>query len=327
MSVAQYMALALGHPEHGYYMTRDPFGRGGDFTTAPEISQMFGEMIGAWTLDTWQRMGAPPVAVVELGPGRGTLMADLMRVATRLSPDFAAAVTMHLVETSPGLRAIQAGRLAAYAPVWHGDLSTLPDGPSILVANEFFDALPIRQFVATERGLAEQCIGPDPGTGELAFMVERHAAPFSGSYTPAPKEGMIVETCPQAIAIARYLARRIAAQGGAALILDYGYTEPQGDTFQAVRDHRYANVLHDPGDADLTAHVDFAALSHAAREEGAVVSGPIGQGEFLLSLGMAHRAERLGTPEARAALARLTGPDRMGTLFKVLLLSQAGAAS
>ena len=319
ISVADYMALALSHPEHGYYMTRDPLGRGGDFTTSPEISQMFGEMVGAWALAQWQQMGSPSsVALVELGPGRGTLLADLMRVAGKLLPDFVEAATLHLVETSPRLRMVQAERLAGYGPIWHDSLDAIPEMPAIFIANEFFDALPIRQFVATEQGLSERCVAIDAETGELAFRVAReNRFPIGiGQHPP----GTLLETSPASLAIVRGISRRVVTGGGAALIVDYGYTEPQGDTLQAVQDHRYANVLRNPGEADLTAHVDFAALAGAARQEGAEVSGPLGQGAFLLSLGIAQRAERLATPDAQAALLRLTGADQMGMLFKVMLL-------
>jgi SAM-dependent MidA family methyltransferase len=297
MSVASYMALALGDPEHGYYATREPFGRGGDFVTAPEVSQMFGELIGLWCLVVWQRMGSPErFELVELGPGRGTLMADLWRAAS-IRRGFVEAARVHLVETSRRLRAAQAETLAHLPrpPVWHDDIASLPLGPAIIVANEFFDALPVRQFALTEDGWRERVIGLDD------------------------------ETCRPAGAIAGALASRVAAQGGAFLAIDYGYAEGCGDTLQAVRAHAFADPLSEPGRADLTAHVDFGALANAARGAGARVHGPMTQGDFLVKLGLLDRAASLGADKAveardelTAAVDRLAGPSGMGTLFKVL---------
>jgi SAM-dependent MidA family methyltransferase len=312
------MGLALGHSDHGYYRTRDPLGRGGDFTTAPEISQMFGEMIGAWCMMAWQAMGRPDFTLVEFGPGRGTLMADLLRVAGKVMPDFTKAARLHLVETSPALRSRQAECLSVYEPVWHESIEDVPQGPSLFVMNEFFDALPIRQFVTTDAGLAELCVGIDPESDRLAFVMERAI-----KYPLPDGRGLILETCPAALAIVRELSARIARHGGAALIVDYGYDTPGGGgTFQAVKAHAYADPLADPGEADLTAHVDFGALAEAARQAGVTVQGPVGQGEFLLSLGIAERAAKLGTEEALGALHRLTAPEQMGTLFKVLALTK-----
>jgi len=325
MTVERYMALCLGHPVYGYYRTRDPLGARGDFTTAPEISQMFGELIGLWAAEVWRAMGEPsPVRLVELGPGRGTLMADALRAA-RVLPAFRSATAVHLVETSPALRARQEAALApAGAPVsWHGDLAEVPDGPAIVVANEFFDALPIRQFVGTERGWCERLVGLSEGG--LAFGL----APEPARDVPlAVRPGATLEWPAAGVAVMGRLAARLAAQGGAALIIDYGHARSGfGDTLQAVRDHAYADPLADPGEADLTAHVDFALLASAARSAGAAVLGPVPQGDFLRALGIDARAaaiQQRATPvqgEAiDAAVARLTGSGegQMGELFKVL---------
>lgn len=335
MPVARYMALALGHPRHGYYTTRDPLGT--DFTTSPEISQMFGELIGAWAADIWTQMGAPKAFhLVELGPGRGTLMADALRAAAG-QPGFAEAARLHLVDLSPVLRGMQERTLGPVAkrhgyasPTWHADLTEVPDGPAIVIANEFFDALPVRQFIRTPEGWRERCVAvTDDG---LALVPAPAPLPDDGILDPkvadAP-EGSIAEICPAGSAIAAAIAARIATDGGAALLIDYGYAaSAPGDTLQAMRGGGYVDVLDTPGDADITAHVDFGALAGAARENGAEVHGPTPQGEFLARLGIGHRAEALARNASQAqvndiehALARLTGPDAMGTLFKVLALT------
>jgi NADH dehydrogenase [ubiquinone] 1 alpha subcomplex assembly factor 7 len=324
VTVAEYMALALGHPDYGYYQTRDPFGRGGDFTTAPEISQMFGELIGAWGIAQWQALGSPKVNLVEFGPGRGTLMRDALRIAGKIAPGFVAAASVHLVETSPVLREAQTKLLGEYNPIWHDGIEDVPEGPSIYVMNEFLDALPVRQFVVTETGLCERRVGVIDG--KFAFVVEREPRVPSATLTTDLPIGSIVETCPAALAITREIATRIAICGGAAVIADYGYDVPAGeDTFQAVRNHEYANVLENPGENDLTAHVDFSAIAQAARDAGVVVTGPIGQGAFLTSLGIQTRAQTLieaGNKNAAAALHRLTADDQMGLLFKVVQLKR-----
>lgn len=325
LTVERYMALCLGHPVYGYYRTRDPLGARGDFTTAPEISQMFGELIGLWAAEVWRAMGEPsPVRLVELGPGRGTLMADALRAA-RVLPAFRSATAVHLVETSPTLRAHQEAALApAGAPVsWHGDLAEVPDGPAIVVANEFFDALPIRQFVGTERGWCERLVGLSEGG--LAFGL----APEPARDVPLPvSPGATLEWPAAGVAVMDRLAARLVAQGGAALVIDYGHAKSGfSDTLQAVRDHAYADPLADPGEADLTAHVDFALLASAGRSTRATVHGPVLQGDFLRALGIDARAaaiQQRATPvqgEAiDAAVARLTGSGegQMGELFKVL---------
>ena len=338
ISIAQYMAEALGHPRHGYYATRDPLGSAGDFTTAPEISQMFGELIGAWLAETWTALGRPsPVMLVELGPGRGTLMADILRVF-RLVPELYAAVTVRLVETSPVLRQRQARTIAeadpAVAPVWHDTVAELPPGAALVVANEFFDALPIRQFQRTEAGWRERLVAWDGEADGLHFVVAGQADMASAlipSRIAAAPAGAIAEVCPAALSIAADLGRRIAADGGAALIIDYGHpVSAPGDSFQAVRRHRPVDPLAAPGEADLTAHVDFDALGRAARAAGCAVHGPAPQGEWLNALGIRTRADALrrrATPSQAAAidaaLTRLTAPEAMGTLFQVMALTPA----
>lgn len=333
ITVERYMALCLGHPVHGYYRSRDPFGAAGDFTTAPEISQVFGELVGLWAVETWRAMGAPdPVRLVELGPGRGTLMADLLR-ATRVAPPFRDALRIHLVETSPILRERQRETLSGFAaPVsWHDAAAEVPCGPALVVANEFFDALPVRQFVGTERGWCERLVGL--GAEGLAFGL----APEPDRGIPLPVHpGAVLEWPATAMALADSLARRLASQGGAALVIDYGFTGPAfGDTLQAVKGHAYADPLAEPGKADLTVHVDFHRLAEAARRAGAAVHGPTTQGDFLRALGIDLRVETLtarATPAQAAALEsarrRLTGeaPGHMGRLFKALGLADPAIA-
>jgi NADH dehydrogenase [ubiquinone] 1 alpha subcomplex assembly factor 7 len=329
MTLAEYMTECLHHPRDGYYATRDPLGAAGDFVTAPEISQMFGECLGLALAQAWLDRGAPaPAALAELGPGRGTLMADILRATARV-PGFHAALKLHLVESSPALRAVQADRLGAFGPVWHDDVSTLPDLPLFLVANEFFDALPVRQFLRSGGGWRERVVGLQDGT--LAFGLT-DAAPVAAlaARLPDTTDGDMVELCAPAAAIAGEVGRRIAAQGGVALIVDYGGWGGTGDTFQAVRGHRKVDPLATPGDADLTAHVDFAALAQAAAP--ALSTPMIPQGVLLERLGISARAEALRRaapdPAVRSAIAaahrRLTHPDEMGSLFQALALHAPG---
>jgi NADH dehydrogenase [ubiquinone] 1 alpha subcomplex assembly factor 7 len=332
MPISEYMRTCLTHPKYGYYVTRDPLGPLGDFTTAPEISQMFGELIGAWTATVWQQMGAPArVNLVELGPGRGTLMADVLRAAKAL-PAFRAALAVHLVEMSDVLAAKQRETLGASGvPVtWHRDVREIPEGPAIVLANEFFDALPIHHAVRSEHGWHERVValGKDDS---LAFAVNPvPALNFDKTLPDAIRDapaGAIYEWRSPAYALE--IIRHLKSHGGAALIIDYGHSETQvGETLQAVRGHEYADPLTDPGEVDLTAHVDFAALAHTGRACGVNVNGPLTQGEFLRRLGIAQRAARLkanATPQQAAdvdtALARLTAPDQMGELFKVLAIA------
>jgi NADH dehydrogenase [ubiquinone] 1 alpha subcomplex assembly factor 7 len=336
ISVACYMAACLGHPEHGYYMTRDPLGRAGDFTTAPEISQIFGELLGAWTAALWQALGRPaPFHLMELGPGRGTLMMDALKVL-KAQPGLMEALAVHLVEMSPVLRAAQRHTLAAAGvPIaWHGNVAealAAAPGPTVVLANEFFDALPIHQLVMTPQGWRERLVAMDD-EGGLVFTVDHKPTVLEALIAPALRlapPDSVAEVAPAALSIMGDLATHVMAHGGAALIIDYGHAVPGlGDTLQAVRNHQYAPVLEAPGEADLTAHVDFAALQAAARSKRAYTAGPVGQGPFLNALGAAVRADRLKAAnpaqaaDIQAAYDRLTGADAMGTLFKVLAIGQ-----
>ena len=294
-----------------YYATRDPYA---DFVTAPEISQVFGELLGLWAAVVWQAMGAPdPVILAEAGPGRGTLMANALRAIGQTVPRFAGALRLHLIETSGRLRALQAERLPA--ATWHDRVEALPAGPLLLLGNEFLDALPIRQFVRGEHGWAEQHVAD----GRLI------ALPCAA---PEPTDGDVIEICEPARKLATWLAARVRREGGAALFLDYGpETAASGDSLQALREGRPADPLAEPGQADLTAHVDFPGVAALVRVAGAAVHGPVPQGLFLSRLGLYPRTHRLaqGKPvwEAAALLAaagRLAQPERMGRLFKALAI-------
>lgn len=327
ITLADYMAACLLHPQHGYYTTRDPFGAAGDFTTAPEISQMFGEMLGLCLAQAWLDQGQPaPFVLAELGPGRGTLMADVVRATARV-PGFRDARRLHLVEQSPVLRHQQQRALAGLSVDWHDDVSDLPDAPLFLLANEFFDALPIRQFTRKRDGWAETMVGHS--NNRLVFG-QTTATPLShlAQRLADTTIGDVVEICPSAQGIMNQIATRIAARGGAALVVDYGDWGSKGDTFQAMRNHAYADPLAEPGLADLTAHVDFAALADAAP---GVRHGFSAQGALLAQLGIAARAAQLAKVLAGdaltshlAAVRRLTSPSEMGQLFKVLALSPQG---
>ncbi len=331
ISVADYMSLVLSDPEHGYYTTRTAIGLEGDFITAPEISQMFGELIGIWCVAAYEALGRPPrVTLVELGPGRGTLMADLLR-AGRVDPGFIRAAEVHLVEISPELRRRQAAALSGLAsPVWHDRIDDLPDGPSIVVANEFFDALPIRQFVLSDRGWRERVVGLDDDNN-LAFGLGAAAPDLALLPAGASEEsiGAVAEINRPAEAIVATLAHHLVRHGGAALIFDYGHVKSGfGETLQAVRSHHYADPLSEPGECDLTAHVDFDRLARAATAEGALVLGPVTQGDFLLAMGLVERAGALGAGRSAeeqanmvAAVERLAGPEDMGTLFKAMAMT------
>jgi SAM-dependent MidA family methyltransferase len=340
MPVAQYMALCLTHPVHGYYRTRDPFGAGGDFITAPEVSQMFGELIGLWAAAVWGLMGSPAeLRLVELGPGRGTMMRDALR-AVRVVPAFRNALAVHLVEISPTLRDVQRGALAdSGVPLhWHETFVDVPEGPSIILANEFFDALPVHQMVKHGDGWHERMVGLD-GDGNLVFRpAPDPLAHFERILPPPVRKAAVNEIYEwRSDHIALEIGRRLARHGGAALIVDYGHAvSGVGDTLQAVGAHGFADPLVVPGLVDLTAHVDFQALAQAAESMGARAHGPVEQGAFLRALGIEARATALKANATRAAaqlidsaLARLTGGGRtgMGLLFKVLGLAEPGIAA
>jgi len=395
LSVSRYMALCLGHPRHGYYMKQDPFGADGDFTTAPEISQIFGELIGLWAANVWQAMGAPAsIRLVELGPGRGTLMQDMLRAARALQ-GFRQALSVHLVEMSPMLRERQRQTLAAVGvePHWHDRIEQALEGPAIIVANEFLDALPLDQFVRTPDGWRERLVGLD-SEGQLAFGLAAEApSPLAdsppraseGARTPppcgegqgwgaqspnaeqqdeagpllqsalhsvvrppspypsprggreepgldlrAPLDSVLEQPAAASEAVAA-VARHVAAEGGAGLFIDYGPTRSGfGDTLQAMKRHEFVDVLAEPGDADLTVHVDFARMAQAGLAAGAAAHGAVTQRDFLLALGLQQRFEALSrraTPEQAQTLAsgvqRLieTGPTAMGELFKVMAVA------
>jgi len=316
------MARANAH----YYASRDPFGGGGDFVTAPEISQMFGELAGLCLADAWDRAGRPArTSYVELGPGRGTLAADALRAmrAAGLEPP------VELVETSALLRARQAERLPAVR--WHDDVATLPEaGPLLVVANEFFDALPVRQLVRAGFGWHERVVD-----GAGVGFAPKAGAPVPAAAIPAyvreAPEGSVLEVSPAGAAVVRALAQRLVRQGGVALIVDYGHARTAaGDTLQAVRRHAYADPWSAPGESDLTVHVDFEALGAAAEAEGARVLGPVGQGAWLAALGIDARAAALAAAaperadEVEAARRRLVEPDQMGILFKAMAIAAPG---
>jgi len=334
MSIAEYMLLCLTHPQYGYYVTRDPLGAHGDFITAPEISQMFGELIGVWMVAVWQQMGSPEnVRVVELGPGRGTLMSDALRAA-KVVGDFHAALVVHLVEISPKLQQAQEQLLEGLGvPIlWHSALAEVPSGPVIIIANEFIDALPVHQAVKRADGWHERVVEIAP-SGELAIGIARDPLPHFEATLPrglrqAP-EGSVYEWRSDTVALE--IGRRVRSDG-AALIIDYGHAwYGLGETFQAVAGHSFTDPLRAPGEADLTAHVDFAALAQSAQIIGGRIHGPISQRDLLRGLGIDKRAAALKTraPERAAeidqALARLTatGPRGMGELFKALAIADS----
>nr|WP_157220141.1 SAM-dependent methyltransferase [Sphingomonas formosensis] len=315
----------MGFANAHYYASRDPLGVAGDFITAPEISQMFGELIGLWLADLWMRAGRPAASYAELGPGRGTLAADAARAmrAAKLVPP------IHLVETSPVLRTAQRERLPA--ATWHDDAGSLPeDGPLLIVANEFFDALPVRQLVRTAGGWREHLVGWQDGR----FVPVAGEVPMDALVPEVLRDadaGSVFESSPASAAIIAQLARRLATQGGVMLLIDYGYAGPAiGDTLQAVRRHAYADPFVDPGSCDLTAHVDFASLAATAQAEGVQAFGPVGQGEWLERVGIGVRAEALARSsptragDIAAARVRLTAPGAMGQLFRVLALVAPG---
>ncbi|SMO32879.1 class I SAM-dependent methyltransferase [Paracoccus laeviglucosivorans] len=313
MGLDEYMQLCLLHPEHGYYATRDPFGTQGDFTTSPEISQMFGEMVGLALAQSWLDQGSPaPFVLAEIGPGRGTLMADILRTI-RIVPGMSEAAQITLIEASAHLRKVQRDKLGDVRHL--GRAEELPELPLFLVANEFFDALPIRQMQRVADGWSHRLVAL--AGDELGFAL--------GPPVPGPDAPMdeIRESCPAAGPIVTAIAGRIARHGGCAIAIDYGDWAGHGDTFQALRQHRPESPFAHPGDADLTAHVDFEPLARAARAAGAQVSRMVTQGEWLLRLGIEQRAARLarsGDGGAMTALRRLTAADEMGQLFKTIAI-------
>jgi NADH dehydrogenase [ubiquinone] 1 alpha subcomplex assembly factor 7 len=339
MPVWRYMELCLTHPEHGYYVSRDPLGREGDFITSPEVSQMFGELLGLWAAAAWKAIGSPPLLrLVELGPGRGTMMADALR-ALRVLPPLHQALSVHLVEINPVLREKQKSMLSnARNIAWHDSIDDVPEGPAIIYANEYFDVLPIHQAVKRETGWHERVIEIDDN-GMLAFGIASEPMPRFEVLLPplvrAAPVGAMFEWRPDTEIMK--IAARVRDQDGAALIIDYGHLRSDvGDTFQAIVRHSFADPLRYPGQADVTAHVDFQALARAAEDLGARVHGPVTQGEFLTRLGIETRAAALmakASPEASediaSALKRLVGGGHggMGSLFKVLAVSEPSLTS
>jgi len=321
LTVAEFMEYALYDATYGYYHRKIPIGRKGDYITAPEMTQAFGEIIAVWLIGSWQKAGCPtPFHLVEMGPGRGTLMADILRTCQSLNMAIAQ-MTVHLVEVSPPLTSLQQEALSPFSvPIyWHNDISTLPKGQGfcLMVANEFWDALPIQQFARVGESWVERRIGKDrSNSSQLAFLPEEATA--------------IRETCPAMPSLVAQIASHFRQSGGAALFLDYGHNQEGalGDTLQAVQRHQFQNPLANIGEADLTHHVDFFRLATLFKSSGITVYGPTPQGNFLKSMGLDIRTERLcerATPQQRSTLrtaaVRLTHPAHMGTLFKVLAVS------
>ncbi len=334
MPVWRYMELCLTHPRFGYYVSRDPLGREGDFTTAPEVSQMFGELLGLWAASVWKAIGSPPLLrLIELGPGRGTMMADALR-ALRVLPPLYQALSIHLVEINPVLRERQKSTLSGVRNIaWHHGIDDIPDGPAVIFANEYFDVLPIHQVVKRESGWHERTVEID-ADGRLAFGAMAEPTPRFEVLLPpllrAAPLGAVFEWRPDAEIMK--IASRVRDQDGAALIIDYGHVRSDaGDTFQAIARHSFADPLNNPGQADVTAHVDFQALARAAEDLGARVHGPVPQGDFLQRLGIETRALTLMakashevSEDISGALKRLIGGGRggMGQMFKVLAVSE-----
>ena len=336
MPVWRYMELCLTHPNYGYYISRDPLGREGDFTTSPEVSQMFGELLGLWVASVWKAIGSPSLLrLIELGPGRGTLMADALR-ALRVLPPLYQALSIHLVEINPVLREKQKAALSGVRIIaWHDSLDQVPNGPAVILANEYFDVLPIHQAVKRETGWHERTVEIDDG-GKLAFGFADEPMPRFEVLLPplvrAAPIGAVFEW--RSDTEIMKIATRMRDQGGAALIIDYGHVRSDaGDTFQAIARHSFADPLKNPGQADVTAHVDFQALARAAEDLGARVHGPVPQGDFLKWIGIETRAVTLMakashevSEDISSALKRLTGDGRgaMGSMFKVLAVSEPG---
>lgn len=332
MPVDRYMALALGHEKYGYYMGRDPFGRAGDFITAPEVSQMFGELIGIWCAAGWQMMDAPADwNLIELGPGRGTLLADLVR-ACSVMPGLRDGMKVHLVEMSPALKTMQSDTLkrAGIEATWHDRLEDVPDGQSLIIANEFFDALPVSQLQKQAGHWHERVVGLSPENRLVFGLASDAVAPtLVPSWAENAADGEIAEFSPVRDAVAREIGRRITRDMGAALIIDYGHMRSAvGDTLQAIRKHQFADVLVQPGETDITSHVDFDALTRAVTADGAKPYGPVTQGDFLVKMGLKEREEMLrARADARQRIRlskgaqRLVSGNQMGQLFKVLAVA------
>ena len=339
MPVWRYMELCLTHPQHGYYVSRDPLGREGDFTTSPEVSQMFGELLGLWAASVWKGLGSPSLLrLIELGPGRGTMMADALR-ALRVLPPLYQALSIHLVEINPVLREKQKAALSGARSIeWHDNIDEVPEGPAVILASEYFDVLPIHQVVKRETGWHERTVEID-SNGKLGFGFAAEPTPRFEVLLPplvrAAPVGAVFEWRPDAEIMK--IATRMRNQGGAALIIDYGHIRSDaGDTFQAIARHSFADPLKNPGQADVTAHVDFQALARAAEDIGARVHGPVPQGEFLQRLGIETRALGLMakathevSEDISSALKRLIGGGRggMGSMFKVLAVSEPNLTS
>ncbi|RUW57484.1 class I SAM-dependent methyltransferase [Mesorhizobium sp. M7A.F.Ca.US.008.03.1.1] len=335
--INEYMALCLFDPADGYYTTREPFGAGGDFITAPEISQMFGELVAVWLYQAWLASGRPlPATIAEIGPGRGTLMKDMLRTLSRLDPDLANGATFAMIETSPRLTEVQKKTLGVtpFAVGWHDTIETLPQQSLFLVGNELFDAVPIRQFIRAGAGWRERMVGLDE-TNDLCFFAGAGSVDptlLPADATDAP-QGAIAEVAPARTTLMATIAERISRHGGAGLFLDYGHLQSGvGDTLQALRSHDHEDVLANPGEADLTSHVDFAALAAIVRAHG-LEAHLTTQGDFLLGMGILERAGRLGADTGQAAreriagdVERLAGPQAMGELFKVLAVLPRGVA-
>ena len=323
MSLSHYMALCLGHPTHGYYMKKDPFGAQGDFITAPETSQMFGELIGVWLTTVWDSMGKPSkFNLIELGPGRGTLMADILR-ASKVMPGFREAAQIHLVEMSDVLSKLQIDSLGN-GPHWHEALDTIPEGPMLLIANEFFDAIPVVQLEKRDGKWWERCVGLDG-----LCLVPIEFDPTLG------QDGNIIEFSVQRQEIGVGIGRRVKQYSGAAIVIDYGHLQQRsGDTFQAMRNHKYVPITDMPGESDITSHVNFERMAYALGLCGAKVLPALTQREFLLAMGIEQRAAILSAKadsKTQAILARtvarLTGETEMGNLFKVMVATSPDLAT
>lgn len=340
ISVADYFAICLSDPKDGYYQTKQPFGSTGDFTTAPEVSQLFGEMIGIFLVHAWQQHKMPAdVRFIEIGPGRGTMMLDMLRVISQLAPSLFQSMSIHMVETSEQLSNVQAETLKQHAGrvTWHKSLDEVPAGFSLIAANELFDAIPIRQFVRNQRSFVERVVGLG-ADDELIFL--EGSGGIHASLLPAPADqqplGAIFEYSPARDTVMQMVAERLKAEGGTFVTLDYGHIESDyGDTLQALRKHHFDPVLAHPGEADITSHVDFEALAKIATTCGVSVNGMMSQGDFLYGLGLPQRANALAqkaSSEQRVEIAhavnRLAGQSEgeMGDLFKVLVVSSPQVA-